>query len=61
MFILVVDIYYLYECCLWMSFHSFYYYSIQQLLPLNIILMLILLTHLVFKIMMTPVLPPMLF
>lgn len=61
MFILVIDLYYINECCLWMSFKHFYSYSIHQLLPLNVILMAILLIHLVFKIMMTPALPANLF
>jgi hypothetical protein len=50
-------VYYINECLLWLAFESFYYYSRNQLLALNIVLMGILGLHLVFKIMMTPRLP----
>jgi hypothetical protein len=61
MIILLVDLYYINECFLWLAFESFYQYSLNQLLAFNVVLLLVLLVHIVFKIMMTPKLPPIVF
>ena len=46
---------------MWLAFESFYEYSLNQLLVLNIVLLSILMAHFVFKVMMTPKLPSIVF
>ena len=55
--ILLVDLYYINECYLWMAFREFYYFAREQLKVTNIILMSIYIVHYAFRLMMTPRLP----
>ena len=59
--IMLIDIYYINECFLWLTFEGFYNYAKQQLLAFNIVLLFLLFLHCIFKIMMTPKLPESIF